>query len=68
MTADDLFDCAMHMMRESYDLNPGQGDTDLAMLVEDIVTAEGGDEDDACEFIAGALDNDLADALMLTRI
>ena len=66
MDADDLFSYAMQMMVQSFDQNPGQGDTDVAMLVEDIWTAEGEDDDATSEFIAGVVGNELADEIMKT--
>jgi hypothetical protein len=51
-------------MYQSFDKNPGQNDTDLAMLIEDIWVAEGEDDDATSEFIAGVVGNELADQIM----
>lgn len=64
MNSDDLFSYAVQMMMQSFDQNPGSGDTDLEMLVEDIWVAEGEDEDSAQEFIAGVVGNDLAEEIV----
>ena len=64
MDYDDLYAYAMQLMAQSFDKNPGQGDTDVNALVADILLAENEDEDAAFEFIAGAVDNELADELM----
>lgn len=66
MSSDDLFSYAMQMMMQSFDQNPGQGDTDVAMLIEDIWVAEGEDDDSTQEFIAGVVGNDLAEETMKT--
>lgn len=64
MSSDDLFSYAMQMMIQSFDQNPGQGDTDVDMLIEDIWVAEGEDEDSVQEFIAGVF----GDALLAEEI
>lgn len=64
MSSDDLFSYAMQMMIQSFDQNPGQGDTDVDMLIEDIWVAEGEDDDSAQEFIAGVF----GDALLAEEI
>lgn len=64
MSSNDLFSYAVAMMKESFDQNPGQGDTNLQMLIEDILVAEDGDDDSASEFIAGVLGNEVADEIM----
>lgn len=66
MDHDDLYSYAMRMMMMSFDIDPGQGNTDLPMLIQDIITAEGGDEDSASEFISGAvnLEDDEIDELI----
>ncbi len=46
--------------------NPGQGDTDVAMLIEDIWVAEGEDDDSTQEFIAGVVGNELAEEIVKT--
>jgi hypothetical protein len=66
MEADDLFSYAMQMMMQSFDKNPGQSDTDVAMLIEDIWVAEGEDDDSTQEFIAGVVGNDLAEEIIKT--
>jgi len=53
MDLDDLISYGVQMMVSSFDKNPGQGDTDVEMLIEDIWVAEGEDEDSAAEFISG---------------
>lgn len=61
MDMDDLMSYAIQMMVQSFDKNPGQGDTDMDMLIEDIWIAESEDDDSLFEFIAGALnDEDIA--------
>jgi hypothetical protein len=65
MDADDLFSYAVQMMMSSFDQNPGQGDTDVNMLIEDIWVAEGEDEDSTAEFIIGTgIDPEVADKLV----
>lgn len=54
MDADSLFSYAVQMMMTSFDQHPGQGDTDLDMLMTDIYTAEDEDEDSVYEFLVGA--------------
>jgi hypothetical protein len=66
MSSDDLFSYAMQMMIQSFDQNPGQGDTDVPMLIEDIWVAEGEDDDSTQEFIAGVVGNDLAEEIIKT--
>lgn len=67
MDADDLMSYAVQMMSQSFDQNPGQGDTDVEMLLEDIWVAEGEDLDSTSEFIAGVVGNDVADEIMKTH-
>ena len=64
MDADDLMSYAIQMMMQSFDQNPGQGDTDVEMLIEDIWVAEGEDGDSTQEFIAGVVGNELAEEIM----
>ena len=64
MNHDDLVSYAVQMMYQSFDKNPGQNDTNLSMLVEDIWVAEGEDDDATSEFIAGVVGNELADEIM----
>ena len=66
MDADDLMSYAIQMMAQSFDKNPGQGDTDVEMLIEDIWVAEGEDDDSTSEFIAGVVGNETADEIMKT--
>ena len=66
MDADTLFSYAMQMMVQSFDKNPGQGDTDVNMLIEDIWIAEGEDDDSTQEFIAGVVGNELAEEIVKT--
>lgn len=66
MDMDDLVSYAVQMMMSSFDQNPGQGDTDVPMLIEDIWVAEGEDDDSTSEFIADIVGNDLADEVMKT--
>jgi hypothetical protein len=66
MDADDLMSYAIQMMAQSFDQNPGQGDTDVPMLIQDIWIAEGEDDDSTLEFIAGIVGNDLADEIVKT--
>ena len=66
MNHDDLFSYAVQMMMQSFDQNPGQGDTDVAMLIEDIWVAEGEDDDSTQEFIAGVVGDELAEEIMKT--
>jgi hypothetical protein len=66
MDMDDLVSYAVQMMMSSFDQNPGQGDTDVDMLIEDIWVAEGEDDDSTSEFIADIVGNDLADEIMKT--
>lgn len=65
MSSDDLFSYAMQMMEMSFDKHPGEGDTDVEMLISDIWYAEGEDDDSTAEFIAGVgIDNEVADQLV----
>lgn len=64
MSSDDLFSYAMQLMMQSFDKNPGQGDTDVEGLISDIWIAEGEDDDDAQEFIAGVLGDELAEEIV----
>jgi hypothetical protein len=64
MDMDDLMSYAVQMMMSSFDQNPGQGDIDVDMLIEDIWVAEGEDDDATQEFIAGVVGNELADKIM----
>ena len=66
MDSKDLMSYAMQMMTQSFDKNPGQNDTDVNMLIEDIWVAEGEDDDATLEFIAGVVGNEVADEIMKT--
>jgi hypothetical protein len=66
MNHDDLMSYAIQMMIQSFDKNPGQGDTDVDMLIQDIWIAEGEDDDSTSEFIAGVVGNEIADDIMKT--
>ena len=66
MDMDDLVSYAVQMMSQSFDQNPGQGDTDVDMLIEDIWVAEGEDDDSTQEFIAGIVGNELAEEIVTT--
>lgn len=63
--SDTLMTYAISMMMDSFDKDPGQGNTDLEALVEDIINHEGGDCDFAYEFLVGAgVNEDEAEALI----
>lgn len=64
MNHDDLISYAVQQMMQSFDQNPGTGDTDFEMLIEDIWVAEGEDDDATEEFIAGCLDSEIAGEIM----
>jgi len=66
MNHDDLMSYAIQMMIQSFDKNPGQGDTDLNMLIQDIWIAEGEDDDSTSEFIGAIVGDDTADEIMKT--
>ena len=66
MDMDDLVSYAVQMMMQSFDQNPGQGDTDVEMLIEDIWVAEGEDDDATQEFIAGVVGDDEAEEIVKT--
>ena len=66
MDMDDLVSYAVQMMTQSFDKNPGQGDTDVDMLIEDIWVAEGEDDDSTQEFIAGVVGDELAEEIVKT--
>lgn len=66
MNHDDLMSYAIQMMYTSFDKDPGQGNTDVEMLIQDIWVAEGEDDDSTSEFIAGVVGNDLAQEIMQT--
>ena len=65
MDADTLFSYAMQMMMDSFSKNPGQGDIDVDMLIEDIFIAEDEDEDSVTEFLIGTgIDPEVAEKLV----
>lgn len=65
MDADSLFSYAMQMMMDSFSKNPGQGDIDVDMLIEDIFIAEDEDEDSVTEFLIGTgIDPEVAEKLV----
>lgn len=65
MNHDDLLAYALDKMMESFDKDPGVGNTDQSMLISAIINAEGGDKDDAAEFICGVgVEGDVADKLV----
>jgi hypothetical protein len=65
MDWDDLVNYAVQMMKESFDINPGCGDTDINQLLCDIQIAEDDDEDAMFEFIHGEIGAaDLAEELV----
>lgn len=66
MNHDDLMSYAIQMMYQSFDKDPGQGNTDVEMLIQDIWVAEGEDDDSTSEFISGVVGNDLAQEIMQT--
>jgi hypothetical protein len=66
MEMDDLVSYAIRMMAESFDKNPGQGDTDVPMLIRDIWVAEAEDDDSTSEFIGAIVGDDIADEIMKT--
>jgi hypothetical protein len=66
MDMDDLVSYAVQMMMSSFDQNPGQGDTDVPMLLEDIWVAEGEDDDSTHEFIADIVGDELAEEIVKT--
>ena len=66
MDYDDLVSYAIQMMIQSFYKNPGQGDTDVPKLIQDIWVAEGEDDDSTSEFIAGVVGNENADDIMKT--
>jgi Fe-S-cluster formation regulator IscX/YfhJ len=67
MNTDDLKSYAMQLMMQSFDKDPGQGNTDVSELINDIWVAEDEDEDSVSEFIAGIVGNDLADEIVKTN-
>ena len=64
MDMDDLVSYAVEMMSLSFDKNPGQGDTDVPMLIQDIWIAEGEDDDSTQEFITGVVGNEIAEEIV----
>ena len=66
MDADDLMSYAIQMMAQSFDQNPGQGDTDVPMLIQDIWIAEGEDVDSTSDFIGAIVGDELAEEIMKT--
>ncbi len=66
MDMDDLVSYAVQMMYQSFDKNPGQNDTDVDMLIEDIWVAEGEDDDSTEEFISGIVGSELASEIVKT--
>ena len=66
MDMDDLVSYAVQLMMQSFDKDPGQGNTDVEALIQDIWIAEGEDDDSTLEFIAGVVGNELADEIVKT--
>ena len=66
MDMDDLVSYAVQMMMQSFDQNPGQGDTDVPMLIQDIWIAESEDDDSTQEFITGVVGYELAKEIVKT--
>lgn len=64
MDMDTLVAYANEMMAQSFDKNPGCGDTDMDMLFRDIYIAESEDLDSTEEFIAGVVGNDIAEEII----
>ena len=64
MNHDDLLNYAMQMMKESFDVTPGMGDTGVDMLMRDIFIAEDDDEDSVYEFLIGSgIEDEIAEGL-----
>lgn len=53
MEHSELFSYAIDKMKESFDTNPGMGDTNLNLLLGDMLRTEGNDEDSLSEFLTG---------------
>jgi hypothetical protein len=51
MDMDDLVSYALHQMMQSFDKNPGVGDTDVNELIEDIWVFKGEDEKETIQFL-----------------
>jgi len=66
MDMDDLVSYAVQLMMQSFDKDPGQGNTDVEALIQDIWIAEGEDDDSTQEFIAGVVGNELAEEIVTT--
>jgi hypothetical protein len=65
MNHDDLYNYALNQMKQSFDENPGFGDTSLTFLMNDIKKAEGQDLDSVSEFLTGVgVEDKLIDDLM----
>lgn len=66
MDMDDLVSYAVQLMMQSFDKDPGQGNTDFEGLIQDIWVAEGEDDDSTHEFIAGVVGDELAEEIIKT--
>jgi hypothetical protein len=66
MDMDDLVSYAVQLMMQSFDKDPGQGNTDFEGLIQDIWIAEGEDDDSTQEFIAGVVGDELAEEIIKT--
>jgi len=66
MDMDDLVSYAVQLMMQSFDKDPGQGNTDFEGLIQDIWIAEGEDDDATQEFIAGVVGDELAEEIVKT--
>jgi hypothetical protein len=53
MTQEELYSFALQSMKQSFDQNPGVGDTDEQMLMSSIMQEEEYDDDSFSEFLTG---------------
>lgn len=69
MSQEELYDFALQSMKQSFDQNPGVGDTHVQMLVSSIMQEEEYDEDSASEFLTGCgLEDEEVDELILKSL
>jgi len=53
MSQEELYSFALQSMKQSFDQNPGVGDTDIQILMSSIMQEEDYDEDSFSEFLTG---------------
>lgn len=67
MSQEELYSFALQSMMQSFDQNPGVGDTDIHLLGLSIMREEECDEDSVSEFLTGCgLENEEIDSLIVS--